>query len=127
MSELGLHARESCLRLDAVADVQHADKTQSLSRVGFGKVRDIKRVSCLTVKGADFHLGLEARGSRKSRRHGRLDCLARLTPDSGSQANQLIRTARSEEFDCALIDLDHLNRVGRVFVKTRTLFEVRLK
>src|ERR1700691_6057714 len=96
MNKLGLHAREFCLRLDAVADVQHADKTQSLSRVGFGKVRDIKCVSCLTVKSADFHLGLEACGSRKSLRHGSLDCLARLTPDSGSRANQLIRAGRPE-------------------------------
>ena len=127
MSKLGLHARELRLRLDAVADVQHADETQSLPLVSLGKVRDIKSVSRLIIKGADLHLGLEARGSRKSRRHGRLDCLAGFAPNSGSRADQLIRAARPEEFDSALVDLDHLDRVSRVLVETGVFFEIHLK
>jgi hypothetical protein len=63
MSEFGLHARELRLRLDSVADVQHADKAQSLPLVSLGKMRDVKSVSSLIVKGADLHFGLEARGS----------------------------------------------------------------
>ena len=49
MSEFDLHARELRLRLDAVADVQHADETQSLALVGLRKARDIRSVSALLM------------------------------------------------------------------------------
>src|ERR1700678_928703 len=127
MSELGLHAREFRLRLDAVADVQHADETQRLSPVSFGKVGDVKSVSYLIVKGANLHLGLEARRSRKSRHHGCLDRLAGFAPNPSGGSDQLISAAHPEEFNCALVDLDHLDRVGGIFVETRMLLKVRLE
>src|ERR1700678_3667722 len=99
MGEFGLHAREFRLRFDAVADVQHADEAQRLPFVSLRKMGDVESVSRLIVKGADLHLGLEARAPRKSCRDRRLDGLAGFAPNSGGRADQLIRATRPEQFD----------------------------